>query len=144
MKLMSLLNVIDDQESVLVWDDNASIDVPPLFKGKVNGCKCHKSIGNGIVKMIFEGDILEVDVREYEEAPKEEWYLGSKRVSTGRKIKALWSVEYKEHICRGNGFYVYGKDRRFNTTLTQSTIFNSNPVVIGNIHDNPELLNGGE
>ena len=94
--------------------------------------------------MIFEGDILEVDVREYEEAPKEEWYLGSKRVSTGRKIKALWSVEYKEHICRGNGFYVYGKDRRFNTTLTQSTIFNSNPVVIGNIHDNPELLNGGE
>ena len=53
MKLSSLLNVIDDQESILVWDDNASIDVPPLFKGKVNGCKCHRSIGNGIVKMII-------------------------------------------------------------------------------------------
>lgn len=53
MKLISLLNVIDDQESVLVWDDNAPIDVPPLFKGKVKGCKCHRSIGNGIVKMII-------------------------------------------------------------------------------------------
>jgi uncharacterized phage protein (TIGR01671 family) len=95
---------------------------------------------------IFEGDILEVDVQEYEEAP-DDWiyqFLGSSshKRYTGRKIKALWSVEYKEHRCRGNGFYVYGKDRRFNTTLTQSTIFNSNPVVIGNIHDNPELLKG--
>ena len=93
-------------------------------------------------KKIFEGDILEVDVQEYEETPKEEWYFCPKKVYTGRKIKALWSVEYKEHRCRGNGFYVYGKDRRFNTTLTQSTIFNSNPVVIGNIHDNPELMKG--
>lgn len=53
MKLMSLLNVIDDQESVMVWDDNASIDVPPLFKGRVIDCKCHRSIGNGIVKIII-------------------------------------------------------------------------------------------
>jgi uncharacterized phage protein (TIGR01671 family) len=97
---------------------------------------------------IFEGDILEVDVSEYEEASPDEFSslfgsIPNKRY-TGRKIKALWSVEYKEHRCRGNGFYVYGINRRFNTTLTQSTIFNSNPVVIGNIHDNPELLKGGE
>ena len=95
-------------------------------------------------KKIFEGDILEVDVCEYEKAPKEEWFYGFKKVYTGRKIKALWSVEYKEHRVRGNCFYVYGKDRRFNSTLTRSTIFNANPVVIGNIHDNPKLLKGGE
>ena len=53
MKLMTLLEVIDDQERILVWDDNAPINVPPLFKGRVGDCKCHRSIGNGIVKMII-------------------------------------------------------------------------------------------
>lgn len=53
MKLMSLLNVIDDQEPVMVWDDNAPIDVPPLFKGNIKDCKCHRSLGNGVVKMII-------------------------------------------------------------------------------------------
>lgn len=53
MKLMSLLNVIDNCERVMVWDANASIDVPPLFKGSVEGCKHHRSIGNGVVKMII-------------------------------------------------------------------------------------------
>lgn len=68
MKLSSLLNVIDDQESVLVWNNNASIDVPPLFKGKVKGCKCHRSIGNGVVKMIIpEKDHLAIFINiEYQ------------------------------------------------------------------------------
>lgn len=53
MKLTSLLNALDDQEMVLIWDDNASsINVPPLFKGKVKDCKYHRSIGNGVVKLI--------------------------------------------------------------------------------------------
>lgn len=100
-------------------------------------------------KKIFEGDILEVDVRETELIPDDWIYatIGTSTVrkrDTGRKIKALWTVEYKEHRCQGNGFYVYGKDRRFHTTLTQSTIWNANPVVVGNIYDNPDLLKGGE
>lgn len=70
MKLMSLLNVIDDQESILVWDDNKPIDVPPLFKGKVKDCKCHRSFGNGIVEMIIpEHDHLAIFINiEYQKS----------------------------------------------------------------------------
>lgn len=53
MKLDSLLKVIDDCERVVVLDDNASIDVPPLFKGKAIDCKKHGNIRNGIVKHII-------------------------------------------------------------------------------------------
>lgn len=100
-------------------------------------------------KKIFEGDILEVDVYEYETESYsfsvfDEIVGRRNKKQTGRKIKALWTVEYKEHRCRGNGFFAYGKDRRFNILLTQSTLFNANPMVIGNIHDNPELLGGEE
>ena len=42
-----------DCERVVVWDDNASIDVPPLFKGKAIDCKKHGNIRNGIVKHII-------------------------------------------------------------------------------------------
>ena len=68
MKLMSLLNVIDDCEDIMVWDDNAPINVPPLFKGKVDGCKHHRSIGNGVVKMIIpEKDHLAIFINiEYQ------------------------------------------------------------------------------
>ncbi len=53
MKLGSLLNVIDDCERVVVWDDKTDIDVPPLFRGKVIDCKKRGDIRNGIVKHII-------------------------------------------------------------------------------------------
>ena len=83
-------------------------------------------------KKIFEGDILSVTVRE---TIKE---CGVRKF-TGNKIKTVWSVEYAERRSQGNGFYVFGKDRRFSLGLTKSVIYNANPEVIGNIHDNPEL-----
>ena len=133
----------DAPEIVRIDRHNNKMRVPILIEtvGQYTGL----TDKNG--KKIFEGDILEVDVQEYEEVPDDWLYqsFGSssyRKRYTGRKIKALWSVEYKEHRCRGNGFYVYGKDRRFNIALTRSTIFNANPVVIGNIHDNPKLLKG--
>jgi uncharacterized phage protein (TIGR01671 family) len=86
-------------------------------------------------KRIFEGDILSVTVREI---VKE---CGIRKF-TGNTIKTVWSVEYAERRSQGNGFYVFGKDRRFSLGLTKSVIYNVNPEVIGNIHDNPELLKG--
>ena len=88
-------------------------------------------------KKIFDGDILSVTVREI---IKE---CGIRKF-TGKTIKTIWSVEYAERRSQGNGFYVFGKDRRFSLGLTQSVIYNASPEVIGNIHDNPELLKESE
>jgi hypothetical protein len=74
MKLESLLKVIDDSESILVWDDNATIDVPPLFNGKVKDCKNHSGIRNGIVKLIIPVKRDRIDVFidiEYQKRHKE-------------------------------------------------------------------------
>ena len=86
---------------------------------------------------IFEGDVLSVTVREFVRE------CGVRKL-TGKTIKTVWYVEYAERRSQGNGFYVFGKDRRFSLGLTKSVIYNASPEVIGNIHDNPELLKGGE
>ena len=88
-------------------------------------------------KKIFEGDILSVTVREsFKEC--------GIRKFTGRKIKTVWSVEYAERHAQGNGFFAFGIDRRFSLRLTKSVICNATPEIIGNIHDNHELLEGAE
>jgi hypothetical protein len=74
MKLNSLLDVIDDCESGLVWDDNAPIDIPPLFNGMVKDCKNRSDIKNGIVKLIIPVKRDRIDVFidiEYQKRHKE-------------------------------------------------------------------------
>ena len=47
MKLKELLNIIDNCEKCLVWDDDKPIDVPPLFKeGYVSDCKKREDLAN--------------------------------------------------------------------------------------------------
>ena len=116
------------------WDlpnEHLRVDVLPETVGQYTGL----TDKNG--KKIFEGDILSVTVREI---VKE---CGIRKF-TGNTIKTVWSVEYAERRSQGNGFYVFGKDRRFSLGLTKSVIYNVNPEVIGNIHDNPELLKGAD
>lgn len=78
MKLRSLLDVIDDAEHVRVFDDNAGVLEPPLFIGKVGDCKIHRSIRNGVVKLVTPDNgisslIIHIDI-EYQKrkATKEE------------------------------------------------------------------------
>ncbi len=95
--------------------------VDPETVGQYTGLKDE----NG--QKIFEGDILEVDV-----------------FKNLHRYKAVWTVEYKERFSQGNGYYFYGKNRRFNTRATQSIIINTHATVIGNIYDNPEFLGDEE
>ena len=38
------------------------------------------------------------------------------------------------------GFMVYGRDRRWHTNLTPNKVYNTKAEVVGNIFDNPELM----
>jgi uncharacterized phage protein (TIGR01671 family) len=86
-------------------------------------------------KEIYEGDILKV---------KTGWYRSKKQSENDKfnnsvKGETYWTVEHRVFNCR-MGYMVYGVDRRFNKLLTKSMIFNNEAEVIGNIYENPELL----
>ena len=118
---------IDDCKFAPIYDANGDSywmmrDVMHLIDletiGRYTGSKDIK--GN----MIFSGDILKVEVD---------------RKKAGCRESSYWRVEYKE-FCNFLGFRAYGKDRRFNCGLTRNVVINANAEIIGNIHDNPEIL----
>lgn len=81
--------------------------------------------------LIYEGDILYVKTLDWKN--KEKW--------NAEEVKTYWSVEYKDYL-NHRGFMVFGKNRRFHKPLTKTVIFNSEAVVVGNIHENKDLLDG--
>lgn len=74
-------------------------------------------------KLIYEGDILKVVHRE----------------EIAQKYSPYWTVEWK-NFGGEMGFMVYGKNRRWHNRLTSNVIYNYKAVIIGNIHENEELL----
>jgi uncharacterized phage protein (TIGR01671 family) len=86
-------------------------------------------------KEIYEGDIIKV---------KSGWYRSIKenqadRFDNGVKGETLWTVEHKTYNAQ-MGFFTFGIDRRWFRPLTKSRLVNAEAEIIGNIHDNPELL----
>ena len=90
---------------------------------------------------IYEGDIVKAEVYKKIKLTEDEDFYGSDGYR--RELSSEeWTIEYKERFNQGNGFYCYGKNRRFSTKLTGSKILNCNLEVIGNIHErsNDEVL----
>lgn len=89
-------------------------------------------------KKIFEGDILKVQTRVYIE--EDNPVFGKMKAYSEKKRTRYWVVEWGNQTCCGASWYFYGKDRRFNKRASKSTLWNSEAEVVGNIHDNPELM----
>lgn len=84
--------------------------------------------------LIFEGDILKVLSRWKAEWDDEGGY---------KKKETYWSVEHKNYSTE-MGFFTFGIDRRWHKPLTWSRLYNAEAEIVGNIHDNSELLKDGE
>ena len=118
------LQSTDDKGNIL-----GTINTPEMIIMQYTGLKDK----NG--KEIYEGDILKV---------KTSWYNSNKdnakdRFNSCIRGETFWSVEHKI-FNNFIGFRVYGIDRRFNKPLNPNMIINCDAEVIGNIYENPELL----
>lgn len=117
----------DDPTQMLMSNGNlAYLDDDGMKFYKVEKCADLKD-KKGI--LVYEGDILEVKVYD--------WTNKGHRFEN--KIKTLWVVEYKNYSNQ-MGFMVFGKKRQFHKPLTFNALLNAEAVIVGNIHENNDLL----
>lgn len=124
----SEVSIFEKEEDSKYFND-VLIDLKTL--GQATGLKDK----NG--KEIYEGDIVSCSINRKEYVEIDD---SGNKIYSNSKGKAIWSIEYKERFSQGNGFYFFGKDRRFNIRATQGTITNCEIEIIGNIYGNPELM----
>lgn len=117
------------KQILLRWNSFSILTCPYLIPMQYTGLKDR----NG--KEIYEGDILKVETAWYKSRKAKE----EDKFNIGVKGITYWTVEHMI-FSSSVGFRVYGIDRRFNKVLTPNMIFNNNAEVVGNIYDNPELL----
>jgi len=93
-------------------EPNIWIGVDPKTVSQFTGLKDRNS------NEIYGGDILECDTV---------------------KGRNKMTVQYASYTCY-EGYRIYGLNKRFNVPLTRSRVHNFKGEVIGNIYQNPELL----
>lgn len=134
--LVGALDNINEESPKIISPDRYGnpmfVDVAPETVGQFTGL----TDKNG--KRIFEGDILKVQTRVYVE--EDNPVFGKMKAQSEEKRTRYWVVEWGNQTCGGASWYFYGKDRRFNRRASKSTLWNSEAEVVGNIHDNPELM----
>ena len=68
MKLISLLEIMDESDEIVVDDENAPINEMTLFYGTVEDCKKQRYFRNGVVRALhFDREVASVAVNiEYQ------------------------------------------------------------------------------
>lgn len=128
----SLDNTDENQPIIIFLDrfgNKCFVNVKPETVGQYTDLKDKTG------KKIFEGDILKAKTMWHAEFPEDDSGLFVSPI----KKETYWSVEYK-NFCGEMGFMVYGIDRRWHTKLTWNKLYNAEAVVVGNVHDDPELM----
>jgi hypothetical protein len=83
-------------------------------------------------EMLFDGDIVKATI---DDKKNPEYHCWKNPI----KHEVIWTLENVKHNMY-SGFKFYGIDRRFNTPATLNLIYGCKIEKIGNIHQNPELL----